>query len=75
MPLNDIFDPLIILAALLCGMVSRAIGLPALIGYLAAGFVLHEVDLLFSGVVDKLKCVSSSVALWVSKISEKLTGS
>jgi predicted Kef-type K+ transport protein len=36
------FDPLIILTALLCGMVSRALGLPALIGYLAAGFVLHE---------------------------------
>jgi predicted Kef-type K+ transport protein len=45
MALNDIFDPIIILAALLCGMVSRAIGLPALIGYLAAGFVLHEVDI------------------------------
>ena len=37
-------DPLIILVALLCGMLSRAVGLPALIGYLAAGFVLHEVN-------------------------------
>jgi hypothetical protein len=37
-------DPLIILAALLCGMASRAIGMPALIGYLAAGFVLHELN-------------------------------
>lgn len=36
-------DPIIILIALLCGMLSRAVGLPALIGYLAAGFVLHEV--------------------------------
>ncbi|MFK7828892.1 MAG: cation:proton antiporter [Congregibacter sp.] len=35
-------DPLLILTALLCGMASRAIGMPALIGYLAAGFVLHE---------------------------------
>ncbi len=38
-------DPLIILIALACGMVSRAIGLPALIGYLGAGFVLHELNI------------------------------
>ncbi len=38
-------DPLIILAALACGMASRALGLPALIGYLAAGFILHGVEL------------------------------
>jgi predicted Kef-type K+ transport protein len=37
-------DPLIILAALFCGMASRAIGMPALIGYLAAGFLLHELN-------------------------------
>ncbi|MEP0203678.1 MAG: cation:proton antiporter family protein [Halioglobus sp.] len=37
-------DPLIIVIALLCGMVSRTVGLPALIGYLAAGFVLHEMN-------------------------------
>jgi len=40
-------DPLIILAALICGLISRAAGLPALIGYLAAGFILHGLD--FSG--------------------------
>ena len=40
--MTDFSQPLVILAALLCGMASRAIGLPALIGYLAAGFVLHE---------------------------------
>ena len=39
------FDPLIILAALACGIASRALGLPALIGYLAAGFLLHEMNL------------------------------
>ena len=37
-------DPIIILIALAGGLVSRALGLPALIGYLAAGFVLHEMD-------------------------------
>ena len=38
----DFSQPLIILTALLCGMATRAMGLPALIGYLAAGFLLHE---------------------------------
>jgi len=38
-------DPLIILAALACGMAARALGLPALIGYLAAGFVLHGLNI------------------------------
>ncbi|MFK8042417.1 cation:proton antiporter [Congregibacter sp.] len=37
-------DPLLIIVALLCGMASRAVGMPALIGYLAAGFVLHELN-------------------------------
>ncbi|GAB3288472.1 cation:proton antiporter family protein [Parahaliea aestuarii] len=37
-------DPLIILVALACGMASRAVGLPALIGYLLAGFLLHELQ-------------------------------
>lgn len=37
-------DPLLVLAALACGMISRAVGMPALIGYLAAGFVLHEMQ-------------------------------
>ncbi|MEM9256452.1 MAG: cation:proton antiporter [Pseudomonadota bacterium] len=39
------FDPLIIVIALVCGMLSRSVGLPALIGYLAAGFALHELNL------------------------------
>ena len=41
----DFLQPLIILVALLCGLTSRALGLPALIGYLAAGFVLHELGI------------------------------
>jgi predicted Kef-type K+ transport protein len=36
------FDPITILCALACGMLARSVGLPALIGYLAAGFVLYE---------------------------------
>ena len=38
-------DPLIVLIALACGVASRAVGLPALVGYLGAGFVLHELQL------------------------------
>jgi predicted Kef-type K+ transport protein len=38
-------DPLFILVALACGIASRALGLPALIGYLAAGFLMHEIEL------------------------------
>jgi predicted Kef-type K+ transport protein len=37
-----VFDPITIACALLCGMLARTIGLPALIGYLAAGFMLYE---------------------------------
>jgi glutathione-regulated potassium-efflux system ancillary protein KefC len=36
------FDPLMIVLALVCGLVARSIGLPALVGFLAAGFLLHE---------------------------------
>lgn len=41
----QLLEPFIILTALLCGMASRAVGFPALIGYLAAGFVLHELSM------------------------------
>jgi predicted Kef-type K+ transport protein len=41
-------DSLIIVIALFCGLASRSLGLPALIGYLGAGFLLHELDL-YSG--------------------------
>jgi glutathione-regulated potassium-efflux system ancillary protein KefC len=37
-----VFETSVTLCALLCGMISRALGLPALIGYLAAGFILFE---------------------------------
>ncbi|MEM1112084.1 MAG: cation:proton antiporter family protein [Pseudomonadota bacterium] len=38
-------DPIIIVIALICGLLARSVGLPALIGYLAAGFVLHEANI------------------------------
>lgn len=36
------FDPIIIVLALACGLLARGLGLPPLIGFLGAGFVLHE---------------------------------
>jgi predicted Kef-type K+ transport protein len=39
------FDPAIILCALICGLLMRSLGQPALLGYLAAGFILHELGL------------------------------
>ncbi|MCX2979475.1 hypothetical protein EYC98_01220 [Halieaceae bacterium IMCC14734] len=38
-------DPAIILCALISGLLMRALGQPALLGYLAAGFVLHEMGI------------------------------
>lgn len=38
-------DPIIIVIALGCGIAARAVGMPALIGYLAAGFILHETNI------------------------------
>ena len=47
-------DPLLVLVALLCGMGSRALGMPALIGYLAAGFILHELDVAGGAMLNAL---------------------
>lgn len=49
-----VLEPVIILVALLCGMASRALGFPALIGYLAAGFVLHEFNMRTGPMLDVL---------------------
>ena len=35
------FEPVLIICALLCGLIARGLGLPALMGYLGAGFLLH----------------------------------
>lgn len=47
-------DPAIILTALICGMLSRAVRMPALIGYLAAGFLLHELGVSGGVMIDTL---------------------
>ncbi len=36
------FEPVMIICALLCGLIARGMGLPALMGYLGAGFLLHH---------------------------------
>ncbi len=48
------FDPVTILCALACGVIARSIGLPALVGYLAAGFVLYELGASPGPIVDQL---------------------
>ena len=57
-------DPLLILAALFCGMASRAIGMPALIGYLAAGFILHELDVTGGELLDVLAQMGITLLLF-----------
>jgi glutathione-regulated potassium-efflux system ancillary protein KefC len=57
-------DPLIILAALICGLISRALGLPALIGYLAAGFILHEFDMQGGEILQELSDIGITLLLF-----------
>lgn len=57
-------DPLIILTALATGMLARAIGLPALVGYLAAGFVLHELDVYGGAVLSTLADLGVTLLLF-----------
>ncbi|MBN7798299.1 cation:proton antiporter [Parahaliea mediterranea] len=57
-------DPLIIVIALACGMASRAAGLPALIGYLAAGFLLHELDIGGGGILATLSEIGITLLLF-----------
>jgi len=57
-------DPLIILIALVCGFAGRAVGLPALIGYLAAGFVLHEFHLEAGRLLEVLANVGITLLLF-----------
>ena len=64
------FDPIIILAALLCGMASRAVGLPALIGYLGAGFAVHEMNVSARELLHQLAEVG--ITLRLITIGQKL---
>ncbi|RLQ22201.1 hypothetical protein DWB85_07880 [Seongchinamella sediminis] len=57
-------DPLIILIALACGLASRALGLPALIGYLAAGFILHETDIQAGNLLHSLADLGVTLLLF-----------
>ena len=57
-------DPLIILAALVCGLIARSLGLPALLGYLAAGFILHEFDLEGGEVLEQFSEIGVTLLLF-----------
>lgn len=57
-------EPLIILVALLGGMASRTLGYPALIGYLAAGFALHEIDMAAGPLIEQLADIGITLMLF-----------
>ena len=57
-------DPLIIVIALICGLISRGLRLPALIGYLAAGFVLHEIDITGGEILHNLAALGVTLLLF-----------
>lgn len=57
-------DPLLILTALACGMASRALGMPALIGYLVAGFVLHEMNVVGGELLEVLSKMGITLLLF-----------
>ena len=59
-----LIEPFIILAALLCGIASRAIGFPALIGYLTAGFVIHEFGMSSGPVLEVLADLGITLLLF-----------
>ncbi len=48
------FEPITILCALICGVIARAVGLPALVGYLASGFVLYELGTTPGPIIEHL---------------------
>ena len=58
------FDPLIIAIALACGLISRIAGLPALIGYLAAGFVLNEFHIEAGPLLESLANIGITLLLF-----------
>jgi glutathione-regulated potassium-efflux system ancillary protein KefC len=59
-----LIEPFIILTALLCGMASRAVGFPALIGYLAAGFVLYEFNISSGPLLEALADLGITLLLF-----------
>lgn len=57
-------DPMFILAAVACGIASRAVGLPALTGYLAAGFILHGMNLSGGEILNRLSDIGITLLLF-----------
>lgn len=57
-------DPLIIVVALGCGLVARMAGMPALIGYLAAGFLLHETSVTAGPLLHQLAGLGVTLLLF-----------
>ena len=58
------FEPVTIICALICGMLARSVGLPALIGYLSAGFVLYELGSTPGPIINQLSDVGVTLLLF-----------
>ena len=58
------FDPVILLCALICGMLARSVGLPALIGYLTAGFVLFEMGASSGALLEEVADIGVTLLLF-----------
>jgi glutathione-regulated potassium-efflux system ancillary protein KefC len=58
------FDPISILCALACGILVRSFGLPALIGYLAAGFILHELGTTAGPLLEEIANIGVTLLLF-----------
>jgi glutathione-regulated potassium-efflux system ancillary protein KefC len=59
-----VFETSVTLCALLCGMIARMLGLPALIGYLTAGFVLFELGAQASPLMTELADIGVTLLLF-----------
>ncbi|MEE4662063.1 MAG: cation:proton antiporter family protein [Halieaceae bacterium] len=58
------FEPVTIMCALACGMLARSFGLPSLLGYLAAGFVLYELGTVPGPMIAELSDLGVTLLLF-----------
>ena len=65
-------DPLWIVAAFICGSVSSRIGLPPLVGYLLAGFLLNSFGVEGGGTLEKIADAGVTLLLFTIGLKLKL---
>lgn len=65
-------DPLWIVIALLCGLATRSIGLPPMVGFLAAGFILNAFGAAGGNFLDALASLGITLLLFSIGLKLKL---